>query len=544
MLSRSSLVAEDWLQAKRLKMAAQRQSTLKASQSTQKSFTFSPNTATAKQIDFCAFCTDVIGIKLSEAQWVLCRVAFDGVEPCDLAPQHREIARELFGDIERIPQIARAVIAALIGARAGKSYLCSLRLLHLALTVSLVTLADGELGFGLLVAPDLKLARQGLRYVSGAVHGTPGLERMLVNETMDSITLKRDDGQAVNIECLPCTRGGSAVRGRSLFGAVLDEAAFFRDSNSVVNDEDLYKAIAPRVLPAGQFILASTPWAEAGLLYTTWSENRGNPKTALAVHAPTLLLRDDAHTRSFVEREYERDPDNAANEFGAQPLTAGTSQFFATASIRLCTIEDMLTELPVRNPPLRAWCGLDTGFRKDPSAAVIVHEAFDGFLDVAEVIEIAPVNGVPLKPSETIGALTTRAREHHCEQVLADQHYIESVREHTHGMHLTQAPHDPAEAYIAARTKLLEGRVRIAAGHTKLLAQLREVISRPTPGGNLAISSPRKGGSHGDIVSAFVLAIWAASIGNGGVPQITHGIPSVTASLTPRLSRKERFGFG
>ena len=69
------------------------------------------------------------------------------------------------------------------------------------------------------------------------------------------------------LEALPATRGGSALRGRSLVGAVLDEAAFFRDEDYSVNDAEIYRAVAPRILPEGQTIIASTPWAEGvGLL--------------------------------------------------------------------------------------------------------------------------------------------------------------------------------------------------------------------------------------------------------------------------------------
>ena len=55
----------------------------------------------------------------------------------------------------------------------------------------------------------------------------PSLARMVAAETADSVTIERPDGRRVVIECLPATRGGSAVRGRSLVGAVLDESAFF-----------------------------------------------------------------------------------------------------------------------------------------------------------------------------------------------------------------------------------------------------------------------------------------------------------------------------
>jgi hypothetical protein len=299
-------------------------------------------TATALvPIGFVAFCADVLHVELTPGQLVLCRVAFDGVDPCDLSTEaERDLARLLFGDVDRIPALAREVIAAMCGARAGKSYvLGALRLLHLALTVDLHSLAPGEVAAGVIVAPDLRLGRQVFRYLRGAVESVPTIEALVVAETSESVTLLRPDGCTVEIVCLPATRGGSALRGRSLIGAVLDECAFFRDSDFQVNDAELFKAVAPRIVPGGQAILASTPWLEAGLLFDLFVANHGHPTTCLAVHAPTVLLRGDERTRQLVERERERDPDNAAREFDAEPMGAGAGVFFDPAAIKAAVVE-------------------------------------------------------------------------------------------------------------------------------------------------------------------------------------------------------------
>ena len=106
------------------------------------------------------------------------------------------------------------------------------------------------------------------------------------------------------------------------------ESAFFYDSDYVVNDTEIYKALAPRIMPDGQLLMASTPWAEAGLLFDLYQENFGAPKTALVAHAPTTLLRPDERTRAIVRREEQRDPDNAQREFGAVFMTSGSGLFF------------------------------------------------------------------------------------------------------------------------------------------------------------------------------------------------------------------------
>jgi hypothetical protein len=153
--------------------------------------------------------------------------------------------------------------------------------------------------------------------------------------------------------------------------------------------------------------------------------------------------------------------------------------------------------------------GLDTGFRRDPSAGVIVRTN-GGAIEIAEVIEIRPAKGERLVPSKVIAQLNERAQYHSCTYAVVDQFYVESVREHMK-VSLREAPGGAvgkAETHVAVRTLFNEGRIRISAKHTRLMQQLREIVSRPLPGGGLSITSPRRGGAHGDIASAAILAIW------------------------------------
>lgn len=271
-----------------------------------------------------------LGVTLTAGQLAMSAVAFDGG---DL--DGGELCEELFGSVTEIPDIARRVVVIKKGARIGGSYLSALRALHLATTVSLERMAPGEVASAIIVAPDLRLARQTLRFALGAARSTPELASAIASETEDSFTLSLGRHDVV-IECLPATRGGTATRGRSLVAAVFSECAFFRDADFVVNDEELYRAVLPRIMPGGQLVIESTPWAEAGLLYQLFADNFGAPKTALAVDAPTLTMRDDEHTRGIVEMEYERDPENARREFGAEFMTAGSGLFFDAEALERC----------------------------------------------------------------------------------------------------------------------------------------------------------------------------------------------------------------
>jgi len=482
-----------------------------------------------------------VGVDLTPGQRVACRVAYDGVDPADLDPDEREIARAIFGDIAHIPPEARHVFAVVAGARSGKSFvLGAVRGLHLALTVPLTTLGPGEHAAGVVVAPDLRLARVVLRYVRGLMTRIPALARRVESETADGIVLRRPDGAKVEIMCLPATRGGSALRGRSLVFALLDESAFFRDESYAVNDTEILRAVAPRILPGGQLLVLSTPWLEQGVLFDLWRRNFGTPTDALVAHAPTLVMRSDAHTRRFVERERLRDPDNAARELDAEFVGGGASLLFDPTSIaRAVDPTRPLASLAPGGAVVGA--GGDLALVRNSSTLAIV-ERVDERYALLEVVEHRPAKGEPLKLSAVVADFAAVLQRHDLQAFVADGHQREAAREwcDAHGLVIESAPEGAAgkwSTYQLLATLLREGRFAMPH-HPRLEAQLRAVLSAPAPGGGYRVTSPRRpDGSHGDLVSALVLGVHAASVGVDGDEL------AWAASATARLNRGGR-GFG
>lgn len=487
---------------------------------------------TQQAIGFVDFVEGVLNVELTPGQRVIGRVAYDGVDPVELEGDERELAREIFGLVDRVPAQARAVFVAVCGRGAGKSYiLAALRALHLALTVTFARLAPGEVAVSIVVAPDLRLARQTLGFVAGAIAECSPIADLVRSKTADRIELERPDGVRVAIECLPATVKGSALRGRTTACAVLDEAAFFRDAETgQVNDLEVYRALQPRVVAGGQTIIASTPWTEVGLMFDLFEANHGSPETALAAHAPTLLLQDTAETREMVAREEKRDPTNARREFGALFMPADAATFFDPRAIAAAVDETLVVPVPWNSRRASEYVvavGADFAFRRDSSALVVVTRDTEDMYCVAAVEERIP-QGQPLKPSVTIAGFAQVALGYGADLLVADNHYRESVHEHLQAAHVALVPAPEgatgkADTYVVARNLLLEGRVRIP-NHERLRKQLKEVTSRPLAGGGLAIESPRsKTGGHGDLVSALVLALWWASL--QGRPMLPHPGP-------------------
>lgn len=462
---------------------------------------------------FAAFC-GWLGVALSPAQELCARVLYDGEDIPDT-----DLGRALFGRTGPVPPDARGVVAAVCGGRGGKSHrLVALRLLHGMLTRDLSSLAAGQRAVALVIAPRDSLRQEVINYVRGACALRPELRRMLrgdPGEVSSTAEIRRPDGRVVVLEGGVATHGGYGGRGRSLTDFAMDEVAFFRDSSYRVNDAEIYKAASPRVLPGGQTILASTPWAQSGLLWDLYSANWGKPTTALAVKATTTQLNPSDWARAIVERERVRDPENARREFDAEFMAGGTTVFFDSALID-GAIDDALNAGRQPEPRDIARAGADFGFRSDSSALAVVHLVGDRLL-TAELVERRPEPGKPLVPSETVASFRDRCHAHGVTYVTADGHYREAIVEHLGAIRFTDAPAAPHEAFVRARTLLREGKVRLPR-HERLIRQLREVEARPLPGGGMSIHMPRwRTGGHGDLAQAWVLAV--ASFGGEAWPE-------------------------
>lgn len=500
-------------------------------------------------IAFTKFARDTLGVRFTDGQPAFCKVAFDGVDPIDLPEDERELAKKIFGDIDRIPEGCRDVIAMLKGARMGGTWIWSLYLVYAALLADLSTLAAGEQAFAPIVAPDLKTARQSLRYVIGAFQSRANLRACIVGEpTAGNITIRRpQDGRQVSIECLAASRGGSAVRGRSMVAALIDETAFFRSADTgVINDAEIYRAISPRILPGpvGRVGLVSTSWGEWGLLWDKVDAEHGKPKTCLACICPTLLMRNTAKMRRVVAEEYARDPKNAAREFDCVPFAMGGSTFFDARALEAAVDDSLVLPLATAPDNCIETAGADFGFKRNSSALAVVQRSDADVYTLACLEERKP-EGHPLKPSEVVKDFAEKLVEYTVRTVMADGHYRESVTEHLieSGVSMTEAPEGQrgiSATYILFRTLLNEGRIRLPH-HERLLAQMKGVTSRPQPGGGISIVLPHWAtGEHGDLVSAVVLAVWQAH--KARVPQKPKPPPSEAEAWEKRLLEQAERG--
>lgn len=462
---------------------------------------------------FTEFVERVLRLTLTRGQRILSRVVFDGLEPAQLEGEDRELARQLFGDVDVIPPSARRILVLVLGRGSGKTTLVSAYGLYVAVTADVSRCGPGDVPVVVVIAPDRKTASLSVRMALEMVRATPDLARMLESETSDGFTLRRHDGRLVSFEAFAASRGGSSARGRSILAFILDEAQFFRSDDGgafVVNDRDVYRALIPRLLKGGKGIFISTPWPTDTLMGELFAKNHEAPSTALAARAPTLLMRDDdPDLEATIEAERARDAENALREFDCDTSLTGAGSYFDAGAIDAAVDDAALAGTRVAHFEYAA--GADFAFKSDSSALVVTQ--YDGkTYSVVALEELRPQRGKPLQPSAVVETFAAVAKGYGVNHLIADAHYREAIHEALlkHRMYIVDAPagiSGKTETYARARAVLHDGRARLP-NHPRFLAQLKAIVSKPTPGGGVSIVSPRRaGGGHGDIVSAWVLAV-------------------------------------
>ncbi|NUP10882.1 MAG: hypothetical protein HOW73_32965 [Polyangiaceae bacterium] len=471
------------------------------------------------------FCAD-LGLELTTGQRAFVRVAIDGAAIVDLDAEERIAAIAMFGDLQDVPRLARRTVVAAMGRDSGKTELAAAIGLYKALTVPLDGCGPGDIPRAFVVAPDTDTARVTIERAIARLEESETLQEHIVDTSKDSITIRRHDGRLVRLQVKAATRGGKSIRGRSIVCLILDEAALFYGDGYAVNDAEIVKAGRPRLLAGGVILLMSTPWAEDGLFFDLFAKNHGTPTTALVARASTLVMRDhDPDVAERIALERSEDPDNAAREYDAEFIAGGSSLFFDPDA--LAAAIGHAFDVTAR---ARLAAGADLALVKDSSALAIVAADMgdeEGEEDRPEWVyglvaleEERPERGKPLKLSHVAGSFCRTIQKYGLRSFVADGHVREPAREYTDaaGVAVEAAPEGREgkfETYVLTRKLLNEGRL-VLLDHPRLLAQLRAVRSKPMPGGGFQLTSPRRVGTgHGDLVSALVLAVWAASRGGG-----------------------------
>ena len=228
---------------------------------------------------------------------------------------------------------------------------------------------------------------------------------MVTNTTNTTITIRRGDGREVIFEALPAATRGAPQRSRPIAAALITEAAFVGNDGEQLHAGEIHNSLTPRLLPGGQILLETTPWAMRGFVWQLFSENHGKPQTALVGHGSTSLFFPDKF--ADVERLRQMNPDTCLREMDACFMAHDAGFLINPVSLDACI--DRSAIQPAAGPDARYGFGADFGFVRDSSALCVVRR--DGvLLRLVEAIELRPRKNEPLEVSAVVAQLRRSSR--------------------------------------------------------------------------------------------------------------------------------------
>lgn len=404
------------------------------------------------------------------------------------------------------------------GVRAGKSLVAALcGNVYSSLYCDVSVVRPGELIKSFIVAPRIQQARGTFRHALGTLMKSPRLSQYLRSSTKESLTIVRPDGVEVELLLVAAAPEGQNLRSTWVAGATFSEADFFDADDSAVNLTDNYEAVRPRLLPRAQGIIESSPWADEGQFHKLMLDFFGKPAFGfIAFHSDSRAMFPGLD-RDVEAKMRAADPEKAAREYDAIPLSTSGTDFFPAAAVRAC----VNAERPLILPPLPNYPhfgGADLGFRKN-SSAVAYSRLENDRVRVAYYDELKPRPGEPLKPSVVCKAFAEKGLEYFASSVRGDGHYVETAREEfpkhqvQRGGRTDRVMYDPwnpsranmTEAFTRFRELMLEGRLELP-NDPRLLNQIEKTKSRAMPGGEIQIVHAKQGWTHGDLLQAVVLS--------------------------------------
>jgi hypothetical protein len=387
----------------------------------------------------------------------------------------------------------------IVGRRGGKSRILAALGTWLACFVDYAPyLAAGEQAVIAILAQDRDQAQQIFRYVVGFVEAIPLLGQMVVSKDYETIVFST----RVRVEIT--TASFRSTRGRTYAAVLCDEIAIWRSDESRNPDFEIVRALKPGLatIPNAKFLMASSPYGRKGELYDSFRRFFGRDDGPVLVwKAPTLTMN-TALNPAVVEAEYERDPESARAEFGAE-FRSDLAAFVSQEAVDAVTMWGR-HELPPQ-------AGVDYIAFADPGGGLvdsmtlaIVH--LEGDIPVHDLVAaVVP----PFNPGEVVAEFAAILRRYGISKVVGDAYAGNWPTERfaENGIDYVKSDRDKSSIFrdflplVTSRgCELLE--------HPRLLHELVNLERRVSPGGRDAISHPPN--AHDDVVNAVAGALTLA----------------------------------
>ena len=380
----------------------------------------------------------------------------------------------------------------IVGRRGGKSRMLALVAVFLATFRSYDEfLAPGEIGTVSVIAADRKQARAIFRFASGLLKNTGLLAPMIADSNTEAITLTNRTMIEIG------TASFRSVRGGTLIAALCDEVAFWRiEAESANPDTEILRALRPALgtIPGAILLLASSPYAKRGELYKAFREYYGKPGADVLVWKADTLTMNPGFPPRTIEREYEKDPESARAEYGAE-FRDDLADFITREAIDAITCWGR-KELPPEPGVSYAAFVDPSGGASDSMVLAIGHQADSkGILDVLHEIR------APFDPDVAVAECAALLRRYGVSRIIGD-HYAglwPVARFASHGITFEQSARPKSALYQDFLPLANAGRVELL-DNPRLAAQFVSLERRTGRSGKDSIAEPPS--AHDDCCNA------------------------------------------
>ena len=382
-----------------------------------------------------------------------------------------------------------------IGRRGGKSLILALIAAFLAAFYDWSPyLTGGERGTIMVVAADRKQARAIFRYLKEML-SIPLLAEMIERETADLVDLSNN----ITIEILAANF--RTIRSYTLVAGLCDELAFWPTDEGLANpDSEIIGAVRPAMatIPKAMLLKASSPYAKRGELWEDHKRYYGQDSKVLVWQAATRVMNPSV-PESFIAEAYERDPADAAAEYGAE-FRSDLESLVSREAVESCVLSGRFELPPMKGVVYSAFVDPSGGSADSMTLAISHREGDRAVVDA--IREAKP----PFSPEQVTAEFATLLKTYGIKRVTGDRYAGLWPRERfeVHGIVYEPSAKVKSVLYSELLPILNGGRAELL-DNPKLVAQLCALERSTARGGKDLIDHPR--GSHDDVANCVAGAL-------------------------------------
>ena len=379
------------------------------------------------------------------------------------------------------------------GARSGKdSRLAAPSVIFETYTRDHSYLAPGEKAYAVIIAQDQRAGQVAFGYIRAGIENSEFLRTQVVDIRKQEIELTTNRVIAV----FPCSY--RAPRGITIYVAVCDEIAFWRDETSANPDTEIIRSLRRGMasVPNARLIKISTPYSKSGVLYDDYVKRHDLPET-LVWQAPTSMMNPSI-PKMFLERERKKDPEAYRREYLAE-FTDSVSAAFRREDVEACVVVDRF-EIPPQEG-VKYFGAVDpSGGGPDEYALAICHQEGD------KCIEDVIRGRRSAKPEQVTEEYAALLRAYRIRRVIGDKYSGAWVREsfNQFGVSYEIADLTTSEAFLELLPLVNQGSIELLDDKVQT-SQLLALERRKRTSGRDQLSHPPRG--HDDRCNALALAV-------------------------------------